>query len=943
MNFKTYLYRALLTGFLLTLSHALFAGTTGKIMGIISDGQTGDPLVGVNVLVEGTELGASTNMKGRYTIMNVPPGIYTLRATMMGYAEVRVTQVDVTTDLTTTIDIVMSEEALEGEEVVVVAERPMVRKDVMTTTSSVSSQELDAMPVEEFEDVLETQAGVVKGAGGALHVRGGRSDEVRYLVDGVPVTDPFNSSMAVEIENNAIEELQMVSGTFNAEYGQAMSGVVNIVTRSGNLERYKGTVRFYGGDYISTDTELFHNIDAINPLAIRDLQVNFEGPVPLMRSRASFFLSLRNNYDEGYLYGIRKYLPGSWVMGGSSPESISGWSPNRDEEGDKILGDSTSVPMEWSNQLSFHGKLMYNITPKIKLTLNGTRSGTEYQNYTHKFRLNPEGDYHHFRDNTSLIARLNHTLSPETFYTVSYSYFMNDVSYYAQSLEDSAEFHETYSVDPRVFGALGGGYNFYPGGVGMQHYYRTTNSQNIKADLNTQLSARHEIKTGVEFNIDLIDYESFEILYNQNVNWVPTVPEYNPDDPATEQYRSTPLFDSYEKQPQNFAAYIQDKIEFDFIVLNVGLRFERFVPDGKVLSDPNDPNYLQPIKPEHRFHDENDNGIQDPGEADMTDEERLEFWFKDAEPKYQFSPRLGVAYPITDRGVIHFSYGHFLQIPSYQYLYTNPDFEVTTGISSTIGNANLEPQRTVQYEVGLQQQLTDNLAVYATGFYKDIRNLLGTRIIDTAIAGNRYALYINRDYGNVRGFTFALQQRSAGILSGRIDYTFSVAEGNASDPASTYYDEIAGREPEKQLVYLDWDQRHTLNGSLTLNPGHDIGISIMGQFGSGLPYTPSSLAGDRVAFENSDRKPARTNVDLRAHKRFQITETIRLTLLASVYNLFDRRNERYVYDSTGRAGYDLESQNQDEKQDFNTLEEYLQRPDWYSAPRRVKLGAEISW
>lgn len=193
------------------------AGTTGKIAGQVTDKQTGDPLVGVNILVEGTDLGASTDMKGRYIILNVPPGTYTVRAIMIGYAEVRTTGVRVTSDLTATVNISMNQAAIAGEEVVIVADRPMVRKDITTTTASVTSSELEAMPVEEFEQVMEMQAGVVTDAGGAMHIRGGRSNEVQYLVDGVSVTDPFNSSMAVEVENNAIEELQVVTGTFNAE------------------------------------------------------------------------------------------------------------------------------------------------------------------------------------------------------------------------------------------------------------------------------------------------------------------------------------------------------------------------------------------------------------------------------------------------------------------------------------------------------------------------------------------------------------------------------------------------------------------------------------------------------------------------------------------------------------------------------------------------------
>jgi len=914
---------SVMVALLLLTSTQTNAGTTGKIVGDVTDSETGAPLIGANIVVAGTDFGASTNQDGHYVILNLPPGQYELQASMIGYGKVTVQKVKVVSDLTTKINVEMSTESLEGEQVVVIAERPMIRKDVTTSSASVTVDELEAMPVEEFEQVLEMQAGVVQDAGGAIHIRGGRSDEVRYMVDGVPVTDPFNSSMAVEVENNSIEELQMVSGTFNAEYGQAMSGVVNIVTRSGDLENYSGKVSYYTGDYLSTHSDLFDNIDHVSPKDLSDLQGSLEGPVPFLKSIVSFYFSGRRVYDDGYLYGVRKYEPDSYVR----DYTDGSWSFDH-------YGDSSAVAMNWSDQTSLQGKLLFRITPKIKLTVNDIYSTTKYQTYSHSFKLNPDGNLKNFRDNNSVIVNLNHSLSSKTFYTLSGSRFSNHVWYHV--FEDTSK----YTVDPNIFQEAKT-WDFYPGGYSMGHYDRTTTTDILKFDFNTQLSQRHEIKGGLEYDQDRIDYESYSILYNEKTGYRPVVPRFVPGS-GDSTYYSSPNFDAYVRKPTSFASYLQDKIEFDFIIINVGLRYEWFNSDGKVLADPEDPNYKQPIKPGNQFHDLNGNGTQDPGETDKTDAERLAYWYKDAKSKVQVSPRLGVAFPLTERGVLHFSYGHFLQIPPYSYLYANPDFEVPVGSFPTVGNANLEPQRTVQYEIGLQQQFSDNLAIYVTGFYKDIRNLLGTQIFETANV-QKYALYVNRDYGNVRGVTFALQKRMSGIFGARLDYTYSVAEGNASDPASSYYDESAGRQPEKQLVFLDWDQRHTINASIQMRPGENWGFSMNARYGSGLPYTPASINGDRIAFENSDRKPARYNVDLRAYRRFKLTTGMQLTLLCNVYNLFDTKNENYVFDSTGRATYDLETQNVDEQQNFNTLSEYMKRPQYYSAPRQVKIGAELSF
>ena len=141
----------------------------------------------------------------------------------------------------------------------------------------------------------------------------------------------------------------------------------------------------------------------------------------------------------------------------------------------------------------------------------------------------------------------------------------------------------------------------------------------------------------------------------------------------------------------------------------------------------------------------------------MRADGRYQDWvdnYQDAEPVHDFSPRIGISYPITDRGVIHFSYGHFSQIPTFEQLYDNSEFEVWPGLRSTMGNGNLRPQRTVIYEIGLQQQLSENIGVDVTGFYKDMRHLLGMEIL-TTYTQDRYARFINRDYGNVRGITLA--------------------------------------------------------------------------------------------------------------------------------------------------------------------------------------------
>src|SRR3989304_866198 len=168
----------------------LFAGSTGKVAGNIKAKKTGEPLIGTNVILEGTTLGGSTDINGHYTIINIPPGTYTVIASMVGFSQTKVTGVRVNIDLTTTVDIELSETVVElGGEVVVIADRPLVQKDLTPKPASAGGEQIDALPVTEVGSILSLQAGFVAGS-----LRGGRSGEVAYWIDGVPGTGSYNGS-----------------------------------------------------------------------------------------------------------------------------------------------------------------------------------------------------------------------------------------------------------------------------------------------------------------------------------------------------------------------------------------------------------------------------------------------------------------------------------------------------------------------------------------------------------------------------------------------------------------------------------------------------------------------------------------------------------------------------------------------------------------------------
>jgi outer membrane receptor protein involved in Fe transport len=315
------------------------------------------------------------------------------------------------------------------------------------------------------------------------------------------------------------------------------------------------------------------------------------------------------------------------------------------------------------------------------------------------------------------------------------------------------------------------------------------------------------------------------------------------------------------------------------------------------------------------------------------------------------SPRVGISFPITDRGIIHFSYGHFYQLPPYTFLYTNPTFE-SFGGTPIYGNADLKPERTVTYEMGLQQQLTETIAFNVTGFYKDVRDLLSLQRIRVS-SSTAYDKYVNKDYGNIKGITFSLTKRKLpdDLFGASLDYTYQVAEGNETGAEAFFLDVSSGRQSEKVPVPLEWDQTHSLNGVVTFGNYRDWTVTVVGSINTGLPYTPQMFESQILLDPNSERKPMRTNVDLLIEKSFEIY-TASLTVFVKVFNLFDTLNENLVYDNTGRATYTLE-ETKGGPQETNRISErvpgvhsateYFVRPQYYSAPREVRLGLSFEF
>ena len=388
-------------------SVSVFAGTTGKISGNITDDKTGEPIVGANIIIEGTYFGGACDIEGYFSINNIPPGEYRVIISAIGYQRIVVEKVLIKIDLTTKLDMKLSSAVIQlDEEVVVTSQRPLVQKDLTSTSVTISSDEISMMPVESVGQIVNLQAGVIDG-----HFRGGRSNDVAYLIDGVAVTDAFNGGFGVQVENSSIKQMEVISGTFNAEYGQALSGVVNIVTQSGS-DKYEGYVTGYIGNHFTSNTNIFQNLDDASRIAQKNIQVTFSGPVEPIKN-LYFFLTGRYYQNQGHLYGKRVFNTTDDVPFFPDPSDNKLWFPRN-------TGDGAYVAMNPELKYSFNGKLTYAL-PEFSITYSSFWDDNENKYYDHYYSWTPDGVMKHYRTNMIHNLQLSHYPNSNTYQTLKFS------------------------------------------------------------------------------------------------------------------------------------------------------------------------------------------------------------------------------------------------------------------------------------------------------------------------------------------------------------------------------------------------------------------------------------------------------------------------------------------------------------------------------------------
>lgn len=896
-------------------STSAFAGTKGKISGKVLD-EFGEPLIGVQVFIENTTKGVLTDIDGNYTILNLDPGKYTVVFSYIGFATTKVQEVEVIVDKTTEVNATLSEEVIEGQEIIVTAQRPIVEKDRTTTTAYISSEQLEELPIVSLNDAVNQQAGVVDG-----HFRGGRTGEVSYLVNGVPINNAFDNNASFEVEQNMVSSLEVISGVFNAEYGQALSGVVNIVTKgvsdkwSANVLAYTGTI--VSGrelEFVSKNTtqqnflsasdfsqEKVTYTEASSTFKNYDVQVSAGGPI--IKNKLGFQTTVRYITNPGYLIGRDIFRPNDVQSGVSSGGDPSTWLLNASGSGD-------FEELDRNERYSINTSLVYEFNSRLKLDYNLFFQDGDGRGYNHGYKYNPNGINNYYNRSQTHILGLRYTIGDNAFANISYSY-LNDLgeSYLFNDATTTGELDSRYA--PPELSSQQGESGFNMGGNDLGSGQNITKTHTIVTDYTSQLNNTVLFKTGLSARFHSLDNEGFGITTNA----------------AGAPVRSNnPLNNSsLEVSPYEAAGYSQVKLEFDNLIVNAGIRFDYFQPDFVVPID------VSQIRDE-RIPDRN--GA--PGDSVLNR--------RSADASFQISPRLGIAFPISETGVMRFSAGLFFQTPSLNLLYSNNEFEGIVGSNTGYGNAELGSERTLQFEVGLQQGLTETLALDFTLFSKDIRGLSGTEVARDRNGGFVSRL-VNLDYGTIKGTTLSLYQRGDGQVSWTLDYTLQFASGSASDPNENFNRQINGEDPVVKINRLNWDRRNVLNNTITWNSNFGLTVSTINSLQTGTPYT-SERNQVQSTIPNNEDKPIWFNSDARVYyKPVALKQDFQLFL--QVDNIFDSAPDFSVFNDTGLATESIDLSQRIKSGStpggLNSYTEFFINQQRLGPPRSIKVGFSLKF
>lgn len=884
--------------FVVLFSQNLYAQNVGKISGTVKDAETGEPLIGCNIVIVGTSLGASTDLEGSYFILNIPPGKYDVQASMVGYQTVLQRGAIVNSGRTTTIDFRLRSEALVQKEVIVEAVRPDVEKEKTSTSVVIRSEDVQAIAgIRDVGDVLGLAADVIDG-----HFRGGRVGEEYYVLQGMGIVNPLNNTSAFLPIMSAVEEVEVITSGFGAQYGNAQSGIVNISMKEGKPDKWRTTVetrlrapgrKHFGpsvfdpgaNPYLAllldeatwlqgdpqTNTPYYTSMGS-------GLKDRYRGDTLVQLQVARTLWQLQTKRDLNKKYGNDIDYSIEAATGGPVDENIRMF---------LALRSNTNWPMFPTELPNLQQQIMGNIASEIFKGASFRISGGYSQENSNIFPgSNSLGYYNWLWDrvlsinyqkttNAQFGMRFTHTLSTKTFYELKFSSLSTKRRLGStpspESIPDSLIVNpQNKQIDwdkiiPQVVKSPDEFY--YLRGAGL---FRNELTQTFSLDgsISSQITKSHLINAGVQFNTYLINVSN-----NLNVRDGSGGPVEN-----------------YKIRPYEFAVYAQDKMEFEGLIANVGLRFDVWSSQANY--------YLDEFAP-FRIIDSLGNPINDPLAAPQ----------KKAPAIARFQPRLGISFPVSVTTVFHLNYGSFMQRPSFQYIVSQRVKQARLA-PIRLGNPRLEPETTNSYDVGVMQGLGEGFTLDISGYYKDVKNLVE---MATFTSDMSYETYFNRDYADIRGFRVALSKRR-GSLTGSLNYQFSYATGKSAttenappsfikDPGTGEIQVKLDKVPVRDIL-LNFDRTHNLILNLAyvtkrewgpkikkFYPFENLVVSLNSFFRSGRPYTSSK----NPKLINAARTPDEYNMDLKFMKRVNNLFGMNVNFYFEIFNLFNNKILNYDY------------------------------------------------
>ena len=956
-------------------STALFAQTgVGKMSGKVLDADTKEPLIGANIILLNTNLGAATDIDGNYFILNITPGTYEVRVSYVGYAPKTIQEVRIVANITYELNVELSTDFTLPD--IVVVDKKFFEAKSTNTVKVIDSDQISRLPVRGIQNIASLQSGVViqEGNGGQegnaeINVRGGRGSEVLYIVDGVPQNNLYNRGTVAQVSNTAIDQISFQVGGYEAKYGQAQSGIVNVTTKTGQ-PFYNLFIEASSSDLLKTD-----------PSGSNLYSGSISGPIiPGIPEHTIFLSGERGWYRDADPPAVPLEF---WTLADGTilDEPIVYESlPNNPSSVWRFSGKFNSRFSGWNVQLS---ALLNERISKDSKTNWALR---QYKNSSQFIEAIDES-------NQSYSLRLSQTVSNSTFWNLNLGYRMFDYQRYNPFLKgpenmilygDSLWWADQSGMNVTLLGDGQRTTNVDENGVYRPYGYarnlfQQREDMRIGADfdLTSQLDnhllefgfgiEQHTVRgyglyayTVAETDPNREDYIRFAqnqpFVFGYDVTGKTKTSE---DDPSSLDWFADPSIGSHPsmaeflkpRKPILGYLYLQDRFELQDIVLNLGIRMDYFDIKSHDL-----------INPELPYA-----GGLDPNKFDIED-----FRLKDVEVK--FSPRIGIGFPVTEATVFHAQYGTFFQTPELNNMYGGPfDYNQFITMSPQNGfNGGLISEETTQYEVGFRQLLGANSALNLTAFYKNTKSLVNVQQSQyQRVEGGEVINAIgpaNSDFGTIKGFAFSFDVTRLSYISASLQYTLSFADGTGSSTNSSQTAVFRNNDnlPPKVIAPLAFDQRHTAIAVLDFYiPEGEAGmwelfnINAIFSFNSGRPYTPvdqwdilgdNGLVADNTGYINSAYAPGSFRIDLKVEKGFPVG-TFYITPYVWIENLLDADNIVNVWRSTGSpyttnwlndpdAQGTIQQQGEGYVKDYESIEK---DPSNFGIPRLIRLGLKLNF